>query len=194
MYASRLTQLIVGVFALLGIAALVYLSVSLGNISIFPKPGYTVYANFDNISGLKTGDLIELAGVPIGKVQSISLQDNRAHVGLHINAGVQIDTDAIAAIKTSGIIGDKYVSVALGPGEHDLTNGGSFKPGNTQSAFVLEDAIGQLINSSNSGSGGSKSGGGQAAAESTSAPGVNEASNSQAGNCNCSNRQTSNRK
>jgi phospholipid/cholesterol/gamma-HCH transport system substrate-binding protein len=199
MYASRLTQLIVGVFALLGIAALVYLSVSLGNISIFPKPGYTVYANFDNISGLKTGDLIELAGVPIGKVQSISLQDNRAHVGLHINTGIQIDTDAIAAIKTSGIIGDKYVSVALGPGEHDLTNGGSFKPGNTQSAFVLEDAIGQLINSSNSGSGGSKSGGGstaggQAAAESTPSPGINEASNSQAGNCNCPNRQTSNRK
>ena len=191
MYASRLTQLIVGVFALLGIAALIYLSVSLGNISIFPKPGYTVYANFDNISGLKTGDLIELAGVPIGKVQSISLQDNRAHVGLHINAGVQIDTDAIAAIKTSGIIGDKYVSVALGAGEHDLANGGSFKPGNTQSAFVLEDAIGQLINGSNSGSGSAKSGG-QAAAEST--PGINEASNSQAGNCNCPNRQTSNGK
>jgi phospholipid/cholesterol/gamma-HCH transport system substrate-binding protein len=199
MYASRFTQLIVGVFALLGIAALVYMSVSLGNISIFPKPGYTVYANFDNISGLKTGDQVELAGVPIGKVQTISLQDNRAHVGMRINAGVGIDTDAIAAIKTSGIIGDKYISVALGPGEHDLTNGGSFKPGNTQSAFVLEDAIGQLINSSSSGGGSSKSGGstsdgGQAAAGSNPFPSINEASNSQAGNCNCMNHQKSNRK
>ena len=56
MYASRFTQLIVGWFALLGIAALVYLSVRLGDISMFPKPGYTLYANFDNISGLKKGD------------------------------------------------------------------------------------------------------------------------------------------
>src|SRR6516162_10226849 len=151
MYASRFTQLIVGLFALLGVAALVYLSVRLGNIGIFPTPGYTLYANFDNVSGLKTGDQVQLAGVPIGKVLSISIQNNRAHVGMRINVGIQIDTDAIAAIKTSGIIGDKYVSVALGPGEHNLANGGSFKPGNTQSAFILEDAIGQLINNSSGG-------------------------------------------
>jgi phospholipid/cholesterol/gamma-HCH transport system substrate-binding protein len=173
MYASRFTQFVVGLFAVLGIAALVYLSVRLGNISIFPAPGYTLYANFDNISGLKSGDQIQLAGVLIGKVQSISLQDNRAHVGLRINAGVQIDTDAIAAIKTSGIIGDKYVSIALGGGDHDLTNGNSFKPGNTQSAFVLEDAIGQLINGSN---GSSKSN--ASSAGSSAMSGVSEASSS----------------
>jgi phospholipid/cholesterol/gamma-HCH transport system substrate-binding protein len=154
MYASRFTQLIVGLFALLGIGALIYLSVRLGNIGIFPTPGYTLYANFDNISGLKSGDQVQLAGVPIGKVQSISLKDNRAHVGMRINNNVEIDTDAIASIKTSGIIGDKYVSVALGPGEHNLSSGGTIKQ--TQSAFILEDAIGQLINSS--GGGGSKSG------------------------------------
>ncbi len=198
MYASRFTQLIVGVFALLGIAAMIYLSVRLGNIGIFPTPGYTVYANFDNISGLKAGDQVQLAGVPIGKVQSISLQDNRAHVGLRINTDVQLDTDAIAAIKTSGIIGDKYVSIALGPGEHNLANGSSFKPGNTQSAFVLEDAIGQLINSSSSG-GGSKSSaatssGGKAAAGGNPFPSINEASNSHAGNCNCMNKQGNKRK
>ena len=198
MYASRFTQLIVGVFALLGIAALIYLSVRLGNIGIFPTPGYTVYANFDNISGLKAGDQVQLAGVPVGKVQSISLQDNRAHVALRINNGVQVDTDAIAAIKTSGLIGDKYVSIALGPGEHNLANGGYFKPGNTQSAFVLEDAIGQLINSSSS-SGGSKSGagtsgGGQAASGGNPFPSINEASNAQAGNCNCISKQSSKRK
>ncbi|MBV8358655.1 MAG: outer membrane lipid asymmetry maintenance protein MlaD, partial [Deltaproteobacteria bacterium] len=143
MYASRFTQLIVGLFALLGIAALVYLSVRLGNISIFPTPGYTLYANFDNISGLKTGDQVQLAGVPIGKVMSISIQANRAHVGMRIDVNIQIDTEAIAAIKTSGIIGDKYVSVALGPSEHNLTDGGTIRQ--TESAFVLEDAIGQLI-------------------------------------------------
>jgi phospholipid/cholesterol/gamma-HCH transport system substrate-binding protein len=194
MYASRFTQLIVGLFGLLGIAALVYLSVRLGNIGIVPTPGYTLYANFDNVSGLKTGDQVQLAGVPIGKVLSISIQDNRAHVGLRINTGIQIDTDAIAAIKTSGIIGDKYVSVALGPGEHNLTDGGTIRQ--TQSAFVLEDAIGQLINSSSSGGGGSKSsggtsGGGQAAGGGNPLPSVNEASNSKAGNCNCMDNQRS---
>jgi len=199
MYASRFTQLIVGLFALLGIGALGYLSVRLGKISIFPTPGYTLYANFDNVSGLKTGDQVQLAGVPIGKVQSISIQDNRAHIGMRINTGIQIDTDAIAAIKTSGIIGDKYVSVALGSGEHNLANDGSFKPGNTQSAFVLEDAIGQLINSSSSSGGGSKSsgstsGGGQVAADGDRLPRINEAANSKAGSCNCMNNQSSKRK
>jgi phospholipid/cholesterol/gamma-HCH transport system substrate-binding protein len=193
MYASRLTQLIVGLFALLGIAALVYLSVRLGNLGIFPTPGYTLYANFDNISGLKAGDQVQLAGVPIGKVQSISIQDNRAHVGMRINAGVDIDTDAIAAIKTSGIIGDKYVSVALGPSERNLANGGTIRQ--TQSAFVLEDAIGQLINSSGSSSGGSKSGestpGGGPAAVASPLPSIGAAPSSKARNCGCMNNQQS---
>jgi phospholipid/cholesterol/gamma-HCH transport system substrate-binding protein len=197
MYASRLTQLIVGVFALLGIAALVYLSVRLGNVGIFPTPGYTLYANFDNISGLKTGDQVQLAGVPIGKVQSVSILNNRAHVGLRINDGVQIDTDAIAAIKTSGIIGDKYVAIALGPGEHNLTNGGTIRQ--TESAFVLEDAIGQLINSSSSSGGASKSSASSSAQNAAVAggnpvPSANEASNPRSGNCNCMNNQSNQKK
>jgi phospholipid/cholesterol/gamma-HCH transport system substrate-binding protein len=194
MYASRFTQLIVGLFALLGIAALVFLSVRLGNVSVFPKPGYALYANFDNVSGLKAGDQVQLAGVPIGKVQSISLLDNRAHVGMRINVGVQIDTDAIAAIKTSGIIGDKYVSVALGPSDHNLTNGGTIRQ--TQSAFVLEDAIGQLINSSSSGSksSDSTSGGNQASAGSNPFPSIDDGSASKTGNCNCLNNQSSKKK
>jgi phospholipid/cholesterol/gamma-HCH transport system substrate-binding protein len=153
MYASRTTQIIVGIFGLLGIAALAILSFRLGQISLFPPPGYTLYANFDNISGLKTGDQVEIAGVQVGKVTSISLKNERAHVSMRINDGVQVDDDAIAAIKTSGIIGDKYISIAPGPGEKMLDNGQLIRQ--TQSAFVLEDAIGQLINSSgSSGSGG----------------------------------------
>jgi phospholipid/cholesterol/gamma-HCH transport system substrate-binding protein len=150
MYASRITQFIVGLFALLGIAALAYLSIRLGRVDLFPKPGYTIYANFDNIAGLKTGDLVEIAGVQVGKVSTITLIDNRARVALRINDGFEIDTDAIAAVKTSGIIGDKYISVALGGGEKNLANGDTLRQ--TQSAFVLEDAIGQLINNSGSSS------------------------------------------
>ncbi len=148
MYASPTTKFIVGIFTLVGIAALAFLSFHLGDISLFPQPGITLYANFDNISGLKLNDQVEIAGVPVGRVNSISLKGERARVGLRIEPGVKVDTEAIAAIKTSGIIGDKYVSIALGGGDHNLKNGGLIRQ--TQSAFVLEDAIGQLINSSSS--------------------------------------------
>jgi phospholipid/cholesterol/gamma-HCH transport system substrate-binding protein len=148
MYASRTTQLIVGIFAILGIAALAILSLSLGKISLLPTPGYTLYASFDNISGLKTGDQVQLDGVQIGKVVHIGLKDMRARVAIRVNEGVEIDSEAIAAIKTSGIIGDKYVSIALGPSSRILKNGDTIRQ--TESAFVLEDAIGQLINSSGS--------------------------------------------
>ena len=157
MYASRTTQLIVGIFALLGIAALGYLSMRLGRVELFPPPGYTLYADFDNLGGLKSGDQVEIAGVKVGKVQDITLKGNRAHVALRLNQGVEVDDDAIAEIDTSGLIGDKYVSISLGAGEQDLGDGGVIR--RTQSAFVLEDAIGQLINGSPGSSTGGKSGG-----------------------------------
>jgi phospholipid/cholesterol/gamma-HCH transport system substrate-binding protein len=174
MYASRTTQFIVGIFAILGIVALAILSLSLGKIPLFPPPGYTLYAAFDNISGLKTGDQVQLAGVQVGKVVNIGIKDYRARVALRVNEGVQIDADAIAAIKTSGIIGDKYVSIQLGPSDHYLKDEDTIRQ--TQSAFVLEDAIGQLINSS--GSSNKDSGGGNSSDSSKDS----KSSNS---NCNC---------
>lgn len=152
MYASRTTQLFVGIFTLVGIAALAFLSVRLGRVEIFPPPGYTLFANFDNIAGLKTGDQVEIAGVKVGKVTGIGLKDNRARVAMRVNEGVAIDDDAIASVLTSGLIGDKYVSIALGGGD-DLKSGGTIHK--TQSAFVLENAIGAFING---GASGNKSG------------------------------------
>jgi phospholipid/cholesterol/gamma-HCH transport system substrate-binding protein len=175
MYATRTTQFIVGIFAILGIVALAILSISLGKISLFPPPGYTLYASFDNISGLKVGDQVQLAGVQVGKVVDIGIKDYRARVALRLNQGVQIDDEAIAAIKTSGIIGDKYVSIQLGPSDHYLKDGDAIRQ--TQSAFVLEDAIGQLINSS--GSGNSSNNGGNSSNN-------GEGSKSSNSNCNCS--------
>ena len=157
MYASWTTKLIVGIFALAGIAALALLSLRLGRGELFNNKGYELFANFDNISGLKTGDQVEIAGVQVGKVIAITLKDYRAQVAMRLNEGVHVDTDAIASIKTSGIIGDKYVSISLGGGEHDLADGGVIR--RTQSAFVLEDAIGQLINGNGSSSSGGSGGG-----------------------------------
>ncbi len=146
MYASRFTQFLVGIFAIAGIAALLFLSARLGRVEFFTPPGITLYANFDNISGLKSGDQVQIAGVGVGKVTTIALSDNRAHVALHIDKGVAIDDEAFAAIKSSGIIGDKFIAIALGPGDRTLTDGNVIR--HTQSSVVLEDLIGQLINNS----------------------------------------------
>jgi phospholipid/cholesterol/gamma-HCH transport system substrate-binding protein len=153
MYASRTTQLFVGIFTMIGIAALAFLSVRLGRVEIFPAPGYTLFANFDNIAGLKTGDRVEIAGVKVGKITDIGLKDNRARVAMRVNQGVEVDDEAFAKVLTSGLIGDKYVAIDLGGGD-DLKSGGTIRK--TQSAFVLEDAIGAFI--SGGVSGGSKSG------------------------------------
>jgi phospholipid/cholesterol/gamma-HCH transport system substrate-binding protein len=152
MYASRTTQFLVGIFALAGLAALAFLSFRLGKVELFAPPSYVIFASFDNVSGLKTGDSVEIAGVNVGKVARISLRNERARLTMRINRGVQIADEAMAAIRTRGLIGDQYVAISPGPGEKYLTDGGILRQ--TESAFVLEDAIGQLIN--NMGSGGSK--------------------------------------
>ncbi|HEX4210151.1 MAG TPA: MlaD family protein [Candidatus Binataceae bacterium] len=152
MYASRSTQLIVGIFAVLGILALTYLSTRLGRVDLFSTPGETLYADFNNISGLKTGDQVEIAGVTVGKVAQISLKQDRAHVALGLHPGIEVDSDAIASVFTSGLIGDKYVAIALGGGD-PLHSGGTIR--NTQDAFQLETAIAKLID--NFGGGASKS-------------------------------------
>ncbi|HTR60655.1 MAG TPA: outer membrane lipid asymmetry maintenance protein MlaD [Candidatus Binataceae bacterium] len=144
MYASRTTQFIVGLFALLGIVALAVLSFKLGRISILPKPTYVLYANFDNIGGLKPGDEVDIAGVQIGKVAGATLVGNQAHVEMDINKGVEIDDGAIASIRSQGIIGGKYISIQLGPSEKILTDGGLIVQ--TEPAFSIENAIGQFIN------------------------------------------------
>ena len=144
MYASRTTQLIVGLFALLGIVALAILSIRLGRISLVPTAGYVLFADFDNIAGLKSGDDVDIAGVKIGHVIGAALKENRAQVAIRIDKGVEIDSDAIASIKSSGIIGGKYVSIQLGPSDKTLHNGDRIRL--TESAFVLENAIGQFIN------------------------------------------------
>lgn len=144
MYASRTTQFLVGLFALLGIAALAILSFKLGRISILPKPSYVLYANFDNIGGLKPGDEVDIAGVQIGKVLGATLLQNQAHVEMEIHKGVEIDDGAIASIRSLGIIGGKYVSIQLGPSDKILKNGEVIVQ--TEPAFSIENAIGQFIN------------------------------------------------
>lgn len=136
-------ELAVGVFVLLGLACLAYLAVNLGKIEIYGK-GYQVFANFDNISGLKTGSPVEVAGVHVGQVSSIRLTRYlQARVGMLLQPGVKIHEDAIASIRTKGIIGDKFVKLSPGSSKKLLPAGGTIF--NTESGINLEELIGSYI-------------------------------------------------
>src|ERR1700722_13256189 len=100
MYASRTTQLIVVIFGLVAIAALSMLAFSLSRILLVSPPSYTLYAIFDNVSGLKVNDAIQIAGVKVGKVALITLsqKNERALLTLQMDNGVMVDDKAIASI------------------------------------------------------------------------------------------------
>ena len=110
----RWVEIGVGVFMLVGILALGYLSVRLGQVDLFGHRGYMVYAEFSTVGGLKTGASVEIAGVPVGRVESIQLKDFQARVAMLIRTGVQLQSDAIVSIKTKGLIGEKFVLISPG--------------------------------------------------------------------------------
>jgi len=133
----------VGLFLVVGLICLGYLSVKLGDVSFFGTEQYTVKASFANVSGLKEGATIEVAGVSIGKVGKIHLEDYEAQVELFINPDVQLQEDAIASIRTQGIIGDKYVKIKTGGADEFIENGGELLE--TESAIEIEELISKYI-------------------------------------------------
>ena len=112
-------EFVVGLFLLAGIGAILYLSVVVSGVSGFGSDGYRLMAMFENSSGLKKGAVIEIAGVKVGQVESIALEPEaqESQVWLNINQGIEIQDDAIASIRTAGIIGDKFVKISVGGGD-----------------------------------------------------------------------------
>jgi phospholipid/cholesterol/gamma-HCH transport system substrate-binding protein len=136
-------ELGVGIFVLVGLACLAYLAVHLGKMEVLGG-GYRVVADFDNISGLKPGAAVEVAGVEVGRVESIQIADtDRARLVLRMNSGVQIKDDAIASIRTKGIIGDKFVKLSPGSSEKTIPAGGRIR--DTESAVEWEELISKYI-------------------------------------------------
>ena len=107
----------VGLFIIAGIVALGYISIKLGRMEIIGNKGYQVYADFPNIGGLKLGALVEIAGVEIGRVKSLSLHNYQARVVMNINPEIKLQEDTIVSIKTKGLLGEKYVAVLPGASE-----------------------------------------------------------------------------
>ncbi len=113
MERSRI-NIAVGLFVLIGILGLAYLSIQLGRVSLLGATGYVVTADFPSVGGLKAGSTVEIAGVEIGRVEAIGLADYQARVTLRIHAGVKLQEDSIASIKTKGLIGEKYLRISPG--------------------------------------------------------------------------------
>ena len=139
------TEFIVGLFLLIGIAAITYLSVVISGVSGFGSSGYQLLAKFENSSGLKKGAVIEIAGVRVGQVNSISLdkETQESAVWLQIDQGVAIQDDAIASIRTAGIIGDKFIKISTGGSDELLVDGDEIIE--TEPAISIEELVSKYI-------------------------------------------------
>jgi phospholipid/cholesterol/gamma-HCH transport system substrate-binding protein len=137
-------EMAVGVFIIVGILALAYLSVKLGRLEVIHTGGYTLYADFSDIGGLKPGASVVIAGVPVGSVKSMRLnRDYQALVALNIDRGVTIQEDAIASIKTKGLIGEQYVQITPGGSEKNLPPGGMIRE--TEPALDIQGLISKYV-------------------------------------------------
>jgi len=133
----------VGLFMIAGIICLGYLSIKLGKMEVLGNEGYEVYALFSNSGGLKTGASIVIAGVDVGRVKSIALENYQARVVLNLPRRVKIQEDAIASIKSKGLIGEKYVEITPGGSEKIIPPGGRIRE--TQPAVNLEELISNFV-------------------------------------------------
>lgn len=132
-------ELTVGVFMLIGILCLGYLSIKLGKIEVWDKPGYEVFAIFNDIGGLRSGSPVVVAGVEVGHVGNIRLEDYEARVVLRINPGLQIQADAVVSVRTRGLIGEKYIQISAGAADEIVGPGGQIRQ--TESALDIEALI-----------------------------------------------------
>lgn len=136
-------ELVVGVFVCIGIVAMIYLSVNLGEVAIFGKEGEIIYAEFDSSSGITENSVVEIAGVKVGSVEEITLKDYFSRVKMRIDPGVKISVDSIASVRTKGIIGEKFIKISAGGSDEWIAPGGEIL--NTESSVDIEELIGKYI-------------------------------------------------
>ena len=139
-------EMVVGVFMLIGILCLGYVSIKLGKMELVGGDYCTVSARFDSVSGLKQGARVELAGVEVGKVDRITLDPksgDQALVSLKIKTGIKVSDDVIASVRTSGIIGDKFIMFKPGGSDHYLKNNDTIRE--TESAIDIEELVSKFI-------------------------------------------------
>lgn len=138
-------ETIVGIFVVFGIVCVGYMTIKLGKVSFFSDENYTLYAGFSSVSGLRVDSSVEINGIEVGKVKRLVMdqEKQRAKVELSIRNGVKVYEDAIASIKTSGLIGDKFVKIDPGGSGELLKSGEAII--DTNSPLDFEDLIGKYV-------------------------------------------------
>ncbi len=138
-YAMETT---VGIFVVIGILCIAYMTVKLGHISV-GEDTYALYAPFTTVGGMKVGSPVDMMGIKVGRVDQITLdqKNQRAVVEIKLQRGIQVYDDAIASIKTEGLIGDKYLSIDPGGAGKLLGPGGTITE--TQAPVDVADLIGK---------------------------------------------------
>jgi phospholipid/cholesterol/gamma-HCH transport system substrate-binding protein len=139
-------ETVVGVFVLVGILCLAYLSIKLGKMELLGGDYYHLTAEFTSVSGLKSGASVEIAGVEVGRVDRITLDVARgdlAKVTMNIKSGIKLSDDTIASVRTRGIIGDQFILLKPGGSDTLLAEGGKIR--DTESAIDFEQLISQYI-------------------------------------------------
>jgi phospholipid/cholesterol/gamma-HCH transport system substrate-binding protein len=138
-------EIVVGLFVVVGFVCFAWLSVRLGDINLFGSPTYQLTASFGSVSGLKSGAIVEIAGVPVGKVDDIRFDATRyeAVVTLAIDNGITLQEDSIASVRTAGIIGDRYIDISPGGSDVEIQDGGRIFE--TESAINLEELVSKYI-------------------------------------------------
>jgi len=137
------TDVVVGLFVLVGLTCLGYLAIRLGKLELFASQGYVVYGDFASVAGLKLGDPVEIAGVRIGRVEGIGLANDKARLTLRLSDGIKLQEDVIASVRARGLIGDKFVLVSPGASDKIIPPGGKIRE--TDSPPDIPDLIGKIV-------------------------------------------------
>jgi len=137
------TDVVVGLFVLVGLTCLGYLAIRLGKLELFASQGYVVFADFASVAGLKLGDPVEIAGVRIGRVEGIGLANDKARLTLRLSDGIKLQEDVIASVRARGLIGDKFVLVSPGASDKIIPPGGKIRE--TDSPPDIPDLIGKIV-------------------------------------------------
>jgi phospholipid/cholesterol/gamma-HCH transport system substrate-binding protein len=137
------TDIVVGIFVLVGLGCLGYLTIKLGKLELFSSQGYVVFADFPSVAGLKLGDPVEIAGVRVGRVEGIGLAEDKARLTLRFGDGIKLQEDVIASVRARGLIGDKFVLVSPGASDKIIAPGGKIRE--TDSPPDIPDLIGKFV-------------------------------------------------
>ena len=141
-------ELMVGLFVLTGLLALAWLSVRLARMELVGGEHTPIFAKFSSVAGLKSGAPVEIAGVEVGRVDNITLdsKDFEARVRMQIDLNIPIQEDAIASVRTKGLIGDRYIIISPGGSERVLKANESLTQ--TEPAINFEEMISQFVHGS----------------------------------------------